>query len=209
MLHLRKLLRFCPIFRFIPCQSQCFSCKLHHCEKITHYMDGSPQGQKYRTFQPSILLREATKSGCLTSRDTEVIGHISAEQPQSLAVAGPELDLTSESCPAEDAAWKTYCVCSKLISNLVSAHVMPTVWKESSQVLFKTSKGTTGSLPSKSLQSRLRTKRILKFRLITKTVCQVCLLLTGENRNVEGKKMQNIKQAKRVGVGLLKADQFN
>ena len=47
-------------------------------------------------------------------------------------MAGPELDLTSESCPAEEAAWKMNYVCSKLISNLVSEHVMPTVWKESS-----------------------------------------------------------------------------
>lgn len=37
------------------------------------------------------------ESGYLTSRDTEGIGHVTAEELQSLAVAGPELNLTSKS----------------------------------------------------------------------------------------------------------------
>lgn len=40
------------------------------------------------------------ESGYLTSQDTEGIGHMTAEELQSLAVAGPKLNLTSESHPA-------------------------------------------------------------------------------------------------------------
>lgn len=64
-----------------------------------------------------------------------------------------------------------------------------------------------GSLPSKSLQSSLRIECILNFNY--KTVYQVCLILTDENRNVEEKQMQNTKEAKKVGMGSLKADKFN
>lgn len=47
-------------------------------------------------FSPSSCLGKP-ESGYLTSQDTEGIGHMTAEELQSLVVAGPKLNLTPES----------------------------------------------------------------------------------------------------------------
>ena len=61
-------------------------------------------------FSPS-LCRGKPESGYLTSQDTEGIGHTTPEELQSLVVAGPKLDLTSELHPARRQPEK-YTVCA-------------------------------------------------------------------------------------------------